>query len=46
MVDTKKEENTLEALWCVDSESGIEYLIDIHTNEKLLKRIKGIVSEV
>lgn len=44
-IDTK-DGSTLEALWCVDSESGNEYLLEIKTGKKLLKRVNGIIMEV
>ncbi len=31
----------LRALWCVDSESGEEYLVDIDTNTVIAKRRNG-----
>jgi hypothetical protein len=35
----------IRAVWCVDSESGIEYLINLRTNEILLKRVDGKLVE-
>lgn len=31
----------IEARWCVDSETGIECLVDLYTHEIIAKRIKG-----
>ncbi len=31
----------LRALWCVDSETGEEYLVDIDTNTVIAKRRDG-----
>lgn len=31
----------IQALWCVDSETGIECLVDLITHEIIAKRIKG-----
>jgi len=34
-------ETTLEGQWVVDSESGIEYLMDLKTGQKLAIKIDG-----
>lgn len=39
MDETKDEmEKILEAKWCIDSETGIEYLINLKTGKVLLVR--------
>lgn len=44
--NNKVGEQHINALWCVDSETGIEYLIDLETNKKLLQRMNGKITEV
>lgn len=39
-------EDTLDAVWCVDSETSREFLIERATGKKLLERIKGVIVEV
>ena len=36
----------VKALWCVDSESGREFLLELATGKKLLERINGQIVEV
>lgn len=35
-------DETLEAKWAVDNETGIEYLLDLKTGQKLGMKINGI----
>lgn len=39
-------ENTLDAVWAVDSETSREFLLDRKTGKKLLERVKGKIMEV
>lgn len=35
-------QTTLEARWVIDSETGIEYLLDLKTGQKLGVKINGV----
>lgn len=35
-------ETTLQAKWVIDSETGIEYMLDFKTGQKLAVKINGI----
>ncbi len=35
-------EDTLEAKWVVDSETGMEYMLEMKTGKKLAVKINGI----
>lgn len=37
-----QDETTLEARWVIDSETGIEYLLDLKTGQKLGVKINGV----
>lgn len=37
-----QDETTLEARWVVDSETGIEYMLDLKTGQKLGVKINGV----
>jgi hypothetical protein len=33
-----KADERLEAIWCIDSETGEQILVDLHTNEIIAKK--------
>lgn len=37
-----QDDTTLEAVWTVDSETSIEYMLDLKTGQKLGIKINGI----
>lgn len=36
------DEKTLDAKWVVDSETGIEYMLDVRTGAKIAMKVDGI----
>lgn len=42
---TNINDTEIDAVWCVDSESGIEYLVSKIGNEVLAKRVNGVIQE-
>jgi len=36
-----KSKGLICAIWCIDSNDGTEYLMDLHNNCKIAKRING-----
>lgn len=42
---TNMNDTEIAAVWCVDSETGIEYLISRIGNEILAKRVNGVIQE-
>lgn len=38
----KYDDTTLEAKWTIDSETGIEYLFDLKTGQKLAIKVGGV----
>lgn len=42
MMNDAEMEETLEARWVVDSETGIEYMFDLKTGHKLAVRVNGV----